>query len=546
MANANKDMPPFLKLVGDATENFYQLGLKDRDRHKGLLTHVEGVIATPWGPLNQVLQETLKALTLPALENHPEYKKKLAAYAEGLGERTSTLAMAYAIPELMCFMNKWMPGVPISHMGCSSVFTWDHKRDALVHGRILDFPFHGTFDKEERAALTQLDRGPKMLSFHSSGFAFPSITTMTNNGISFALHQKFSSTFNAKGTPIFEIIFQMLQNCGTKNEILRFLKKQQSITTWGFYMGFQNGEVLSIELDGQQMFYHEHQATPDKMLYFCNEREKRKLIDPDTIPYSFYTTNKMRRASFDQKQKVLKIRSDKGYTAEILIRLLGRAWEQKGVDPKDWIADPLSPSTLQTVAMLPGIDEAYSLPGLAPKFFNGSVIQYKDSFYKLQQKKITLVGKSNSPQYQKGLYHFMQAQVALDLKDNHNPYHHIQLAIEYFEGLPMEKVALFYFYILQYMNETHKKSLSQIYYLFSQLEGQLPELLEDHRKLFIFRINKILGRAVEVRRNDLKSEPLKRVYHFENKLPQMILHRLTRTLLIPRPDLYDILYPYVK
>ncbi len=540
------DTPPFYKLVGDSTENFYQLGLKDRDRHKNLLTHALGVISTPWAPLNKALQEAMKALTIPTLERCPEYKKKLVAYAEGLGENPHTLAMAYAIPELMCFMTKWMPGVPISLMGCSSVFTWDHKRDALVHGRILDFPFHGSYDQEERAVLSHLDRGPKMLSFHSSGFGFPSITTMTESGISFALHQKFGSTFNPKGTPIFEIIYQMLQNCSTKNEVIRFLKKQQSITTWAFYMGFKSGEVLSIELDGEQMFYHEHIATPDKLLYFCNDREKAKLNSPNTIPYSFYTQNQMRRACFEQKQKAFKMKADKGYTTEHVIRLLGRAWEQEGVAPKDWLADPLTPSSLQTIAMLPGIDEAYALPGKAPKFFNKEVVQYKESFYQPAQKMVSFTGKTNSPHYQKGLYHMMQAQVALDLKDQHNPYHHIQLAIEYLEGYPIEKVALFYFYVLQYMNETHKKSLSQIYHLFKGLEGQLPSYLEDQRKLFVFRINKVLGRSTEVRRNDIASEPLKRVYQFEEKLPQIILHRMTRTLMVPRIDLYDVLYPYVK
>ncbi len=540
------ETPPFLKLVGDSTENFYQLGLKDRNRHKNLLNHALGVISTPWKPLNQGVQETLKTLIIPALEKHPEYKKKISAYAEGLGESPQTLAMAYAIPELMCFMNKWMPGIPIGLMGCSSTFTWDSKRDALVHGRILDFPFHGSFDRQERAVLSHLDRGPKMLSFHSAGFGFPCITTMTDNGVSFALHQKFGSTFNPKGTPIFEIVYQMLQNCSNKNEVIRFLKKQQSITTWGFYMGFKNGDILSLELDGAQLHYHEYQATPDKILYFCNERERAKLNSPNVIPYSFYSQNKMRKLCFQNKMKEFKMNHLKEYTTEHIIRLMGRAHEQVKVAPKDWLADPLTPSSLQTVAMLPGIDEAYTLPGLAPKFFNQEVIQYKDSFQRAQQKVISFKGKSNSPTYQKGLYHMMQAQVALDLKDKHNPYHHIQLAIEYLEGFPIQKVALFYFYVLQYMNETHKKSLSQIYHLFKGLEGQLSPYLEDQRKLFIFRINKVLERDIEIRRNDIESDALKNIYHFENKLPQIILHKMTRSLMVPRIDLYDILYPYVK
>lgn len=538
--------PSFIKLVGESTENFYQLGLKDRDRHKNLLHHATNIVATPWGGLNHVINESLKALILTNLDRHRGYKNKISAYAEGLGESPQTLAMAYAIPELMCFMNKWMPGVPVGLMGCSSLFTWDSKRDALVHGRILDFPFHGSFDQEERAIQSQLDRGPKMLSFHSSGFAFPSITTITQNGMSFALHQKFGSTFYAQGTPIFEIIFQMLQRCSTRKEVIRFLKKQKSITTWAFYMGFKNGDILSAELDGENFYYNEYTASPDKIQYFCNDREKPKLNKADVIPYSFYTQNQMRRACFDKKLKVFKISHQKGYTTEHVLRLMGRAWEQEKVPSSQWLADPLTPSSLQTVAMLPGKEEAYFIPGKAPKFLNNEVIRYQDIFNQCSFASHKIKGKSNSQSYQKGLYHLMQAQVALDLKDIHNPYHHIQLAIEYLEGLPLEKIALFYFYVLQYMNETHKKSLSQIYHLFKGLEGQLPEYLEDQRKLFIFRINKVLDRAQEIRMSDIQSRPLQRIFQFESKLPLFVLHKMTRTLMVPRIDLYDILYPYVK
>ena len=74
----------------------------------------------------------------------------------------------------------------------------------------------------------------------------------------------------------------------------------------------------------------------------------------------------------------------------------------------------------------------------------------------------------------------------------------------------------------------------------------LPPYLEDQRKLFIFRINKVLSRDEEIRRNDIESVALQRVYQFEAKLPQVTLHRITRTLMLPRIDLYDVIYPYVK
>lgn len=106
-----KDFPIHC-LIGDTLENFYQLGLEDKGRHTLLLDHATGLFRTRWTGLNKGMQEVMKALLTPAIELHPRFKKRLEAYAEGLGARPSEVAMGLLVPEMMSFMEKWIPGVP--------------------------------------------------------------------------------------------------------------------------------------------------------------------------------------------------------------------------------------------------------------------------------------------------------------------------------------------------------------------------------------------------------------------------------------------------
>lgn len=537
---------PIHCLIGDTLENFYQLGLKDRDRHRMLMDHANGLFRTRWEGVNKATQEVLKALLTPALEYHPRFKKRLESYAEGLGERPSEVAMGLLIPEMMSFMEKWIPGVPHQLLGCSSYFIWDEKRDAMVHGRTLDFPFHNSFDLEERALQTTLDDGPVTLSFSSAGFPYPSITAMTDNGVTLALHQKFSKTFNYQGTPIFDIVFELLQNIGSREEAIRFLKKQTSITSWALYMGFSNGHILSAELDGENLDYNIHQATPGKLIYFCNERENKNLITSEHIPYGFQHYNEMRKNMRTQKLKTLGFNRNKSWNAEKLIRFMGVADEQESTQSKNWQADPMTPATLQNICLIPEKAEALVIAGQAPKFFTGEVAHISEAFSRPSVKAQKIQGNTNSSSYQRGVRHMMQSQVALDKGDDHKAYHHIQLAIDTFGENPYSRIARFYFCVFQYMHETHKKSLSQLLKDFKDNEGKLPSYLEDHNRLFIARLEKILKGDTTIGIDEIQHPSLQRIYEFEKKMPRLLFHKLTKELMAPRIDILEVIYPHVK
>src|SRR5210317_1838653 len=96
---------PLIKLIGDPLENFYQLGLKDQDRHKPVLSHINNLIKTPWKSVDLVAGEVLKQVLSRTLANCPHFKANLGAYAEGLELPFEDVARGLLTPELLRFMS---------------------------------------------------------------------------------------------------------------------------------------------------------------------------------------------------------------------------------------------------------------------------------------------------------------------------------------------------------------------------------------------------------------------------------------------------------
>ena len=177
-----------ITLIGDIEENFYQLGLKDKEKGKLVHHDVKMMLRTPWRPVNTLIQEVGKSVIKNSLLKKSGNFKQLKSYAEGLGIPLEECAYTMLIPELVSCMSKWAPGLMKGNLGCSS-FMMRNEVNQVVHGRILDFPLQGSYDVYERAIIYDVKGMPKTLGFGSVGIPYPSITLMTEDGMTLALHQ---------------------------------------------------------------------------------------------------------------------------------------------------------------------------------------------------------------------------------------------------------------------------------------------------------------------------------------------------------------------
>lgn len=535
-----------LTLIGDIDENFYQLGLADREKAKDVHRDVKLMLSTPWKPINRAIEEVAKVVLKNSLLKKSEYYTRLRSYADGLGIPLEEAAYVMLMPEMVSCMSKWAPGMIKGNLGCSSFFM-RNDLEQVVHGRILDFPLQGSFDLNERAVLYDLKGMPKIFGFGAAGIPYPSITLMTEDGITLSLHQKFTNVFNKDGISIFALIFDLLKHAGDRASVIDYLKNHESITTWCLYMSFKNGDVLAVDIMGKEIYSNELTIPDNGILYFCNHLEDKSISQMDMLPSGFHQYNLMREEMAGRKIKQFLAKKDKSDLA--LIQMMSKPYEQKLKNKghyEDYLMDTLTPSSLSIMTMNPTSGESFYVADEAPKVFRNNILELSDCFNLPAKKSIvSKKAKPASDDYYQGIKSLMKAQKGLDLHNAQDVYHHLQFAIDHLEHYPEVGLARFYFLVAQYIFETHPKVLMTLLHDFQKLEGHLPTNLNDHCLLFIGRLERILQVNHTMEEDKIKHPKLRKVYNFELKIPRSIFHATTKGMIVPRIDIIDIIYAYI-
>lgn len=540
-----------LTLIGDIDENFYQLGLLDKEKAKDVHRDVRLMLSTPWKPINRVLEEVAKVVLKNSLLKKADYYTHLKCYAEGMGITLEEAAYVMMLPEIVSCMTKWAPGLTKGNLGCSSFFMRNEKAE-VVHGRILDFPLQGSYDLQERAILYDLKGMPKTLGFGASGIPYPSITLMTEDGMTLALHQKFTNVFNKDGISIFALIFDMLKNANDRASVIDYLKAHESITTWCLYMSFKNGDALAVDIMGKDIYANELHIPEKEILYFCNHLENKSISQNDMLPTGFHQYNVMRETIANKKIELLLTKKQK--TDLDLIKMMATPWDQKIKEAghyENYQMDNITPSSLTIMTMNPTAAKSIYITGEAPKIYNDNLIELADCFTNPNQKEITSKKAKNdlkvaSLDYYEGLKSLMKAQRGFDLYSAQSVYHELQFAIDHLENYPEVGLAKFYFLVAQYMFETHPKVLMTLLLDFKSMEGHLPPNLNDHCLLFIGRLERILQMPKTMEEDKIKHTKLRDIYSLEVKIPRAIFHGTTKGMIVPRIDIMDVIYVYTS
>jgi hypothetical protein len=551
MANNTDTSLDLIHLIGDPEETYYQLGLKDKSSFLPLYYQLRNLTQINSKFLDTIVDEILNwggyCLTYKA----SNYRKKISAYNEAIGLKDREVLTAFLIPEILSCLSKWIPGFSPRLFGCSSFFLLNEKGEPL-HGRILDFPFAGVYDLQERALKWDLPNiGNQLFSYSSSGFPFSSLTAMNSYGVSVAIHQKYTDVFNIKGTPIFELVEEMLLQCGDKKSILSFLKKNQSLTTWGLYIGFKNGEVLEVDICGQELYIKEYKLESNKILYFnnINLQSGDSTNDHFYMPFGIESFCKMRKTVADKKcADFLKLNKEK--TSLNLLKLMALPDDQK-TDIKNWNLSPLTPSTLSCSTFNTTTGESLFIPGPSPKYLRSEIIQFDKIWERGMNQSLIKLPPSKeldfiSDQYHQGMREMILAQVSYDKHDYHMAYHYIQASIETLQGLPEKFISKFYFAVFEFIHEPHPKARGIILQEFKDLKDKLPTYLNDHCLLFINRLQILTSGIPSLSPMQIKNRALREVFYFERNIPKAIFFRTISPFIKPRIEILDVVYGYIR
>ena len=184
----------------------------------------------------------------------PEYKSRLKPFAKASKLTERTLWLALFQPDLLMMLAalandkiraKLLPGMP----GCSSGIY--HLDGTLLFLRNLDYPAAAHWEKFATVFYhepSELHLQP-YVSIASLGIHTPGLTGFNQAGIAFSLHAQFSKNVRRKGTPIFFLGEDILEQASTLDQAIELCRRFKPIGNWTLNLAsFKENKSASVEL----------------------------------------------------------------------------------------------------------------------------------------------------------------------------------------------------------------------------------------------------------------------------------------------------------
>jgi len=523
-----------IELIGDPEENFYSLGAKDKDSYFEIYSLITRLCAR-----NDVLAKAIKTTSEIAVNINKRgqlnLQKELQAYADGLERPVKDVYFTLLLPEIVASFNKWTPNLMSLIPGCSSLFSYNENSKSVIHTRVLDYALSGPFEKHERSMKVDFKERLGIFGFNTVGLPFPSISSVNESGLTLALHYKHGDFLNLNGDSIFSIGYQILSYCTSIHDVKKFLKNYPSMAHWGLYLSDKTGLVTSIDVRGNEIHQEKFDIRDHDYLYF-NNRPLLKSQETERVqPYGNLNQCTMRRKSLIQKVSGHNLK--KMDSLEVL-----KCISTYPKDTAPWRFDLITPSSIQAMSFDYANQKCHFIKGRAPKFYNGEVLEFNKIFENTEVKTITEKYRLNK-KLLLGNQHLANFQSKLDSGEIEEAFHSIQMSYEYLKETHQKNIVRFYILVLEYIYESNKKDQAYLYNDFKELEGKLPSYLNDHRILFMMRLEKLLGHPDLSKASNINNKNIKKLYEKERKLKAGAL-LILKKLIFPRVEVLDIIYGY--
>ena len=509
-----------ISLNGNKEENYYQLGLKDRSTS----SEVFNIISSLTKSTNN-FTKNLKNISssLVFKKNFSNYHL-VKAYAEGLGKKESEVISFLLSPDLISSINSLTSSFPTFQFGCSSLF-FKNETNNISHLRILDFPLGKSYTQNERFIRYSFKGEQKYCGLSTSGLPFPSVTSMNESGLTFALHQKFGHIFNKSGTPIFDIMENLVSQARDLKDILSELKYIQSISTWGIYISSEKeNKVLSIDLLGDSNNVEEIDLL-NQPLYFNNTFQNKNIDISHQQPLNFHNYCKQRNSDALKKIKNLKKTSDK----EVLKSFTTLKKENNH-------ASVVTPSSVLCCIMNSNTNSIVYNNGSGARAFQNQIDEITNIWSTPKKIESTKINKTSKPN--EIFNHLIAAQNSWDIKDFHKAIHHAQMA----RSISSSDILLpqFFLQIFISLSTNDLAMLKDCLKHFIEMEKLFDGIFQDYCKLFIFRLERIC--FGDYQKTIFKNNYVTNIYEFEKNIPKIIFKKVTRELTSPRLDIQDIIF----
>jgi hypothetical protein len=494
----------FHHLFGNSQENLYQLG---RLEAESFIRSFQ----SDYSPLfrhsffTQIINQYIKQNNQT---QNSSYALNIAAYAEGVGVDIEQVWLVHTFADLVNGLVKYKPNLLSLIPACSSLF---HKKSQFKHLRILDALHLNSVAMEPKVYFFEEPQKLKFASISYAGHPLKFVSVMNEKGLSIALHSKRSNFFDIQGININHIIKEIITQCQDVSEIKKLIREMKSMTLWGLYAMDAKGDVLSLDINGQEIFTDKYSLNDTPLLYFNHLPVKQN--DDIIQPYNFHEWCLLRTKTVKKYEKK--------FIGESPMKIFEHLENEKYSHPF------ITNSSVGWVEFCP-----QSLSLKYGNFDNSEIYEVSPFDTKTEGKNLNHMIK-----FEEKL--LREAQFNYDRGHKDKAYHQIQIYLE----KNHDPNVYFFFLVWQYLDESDLQFMQYLYQEILSLENKLLPYLEEHRILFLLRIEKILGHPISNLKEHLNHPSLIQTYNKELKLRPLAL-KILKKLIFPRLETWDIIYSY--
>lgn len=404
-----KEAPSPVRLIGNATENFYILGKKHYAQFRQLQKRLYPELDTLPGQL-KALVSGFKAKKAEQ-PTQGLFEDWLKAYCDGL-----EVPLATYLAFLDKIEKEALPGVL---PGCTSVFLWHEDLQRAEHLRLLDWPLAMAPETTSELIYFQAPGQQTLLMICVPGLPFLPLTLMNEAGVTLALHAKYHSLDHPEGTLIGKIAIESMLESRSIGELKKHLKRHQTKRLWGLQGCDPSGQVLAMDVMGPQMDGQSFEIRDEKILVFNNAAlVKNQAAQTIAEPPAFAQFCRERRRWCLEKLKTPK-------DEHALVQLTRASKTSK------FGAPAVTLCTLQALSLHPGMRRLELLLGAAPVWAQGELAVWDDLFATVMRRQDSVKFSTTKEEQLEWPVRreFALAQKSMDLGDVALGFHHIQMGL---------------------------------------------------------------------------------------------------------------------
>lgn len=140
---------------------------------------------------------------------------------------------------------------PLAAFACSSFAASGPatKDGHLIHGRNLDFPGQGWFDRFPTVVFAKPQTGPRYVMFSTAGMHTAGVTGLNESGLSLGIHTAVTADVGLDGWPVMALGEKVIREAATLEEAVALLKKNLPAAGWIVMISDRKtGQAVVVEL----------------------------------------------------------------------------------------------------------------------------------------------------------------------------------------------------------------------------------------------------------------------------------------------------------